>query len=158
VRAAGPYLAAAAIGAVAGMRSMAAPAFVSYALHEDDLEGSHLRFMTSPPLVWWSGIAAAGEMIADKLPFIPDRVSAGPLVGRMLSGAVCGAAVSRVLGREAKVGAAIGLACALGSAFAAYHLRRSAGRHAPDQALGVAEDSLVVLTGSIVARSIQQHR
>jgi uncharacterized membrane protein len=38
-------------------------------------------------------VFAIGELIADKLPFIPPRTRAGPLAVRVIFGALCGAAL-----------------------------------------------------------------
>jgi uncharacterized membrane protein len=38
-------------------------------------------------------VLAVGELIADKLPFIPSRKSAGPFIARVVSGALCGATI-----------------------------------------------------------------
>src|SRR5260370_8617212 len=83
------------IGIVAGLRSMTAPAIVSWAarLHRFDLSGSRLAFLASAAAVYIFSALGIGELIADKLPFVPNRTSPLPMVFRVLSGAICGAAL-----------------------------------------------------------------
>ena len=146
------YFKAIRVGAMAGMRSMSAPAFVSDHLSRNESEAladSPLKFLGRPRTASVLRIAAAGEMVADKLPIIPDRISPGPLAGRAASGALCGATLFRADGRRAVDGAVIGSVSAVVSAFAFYYLRRSLARTTivPDALLGVAEDALVIAVG-----------
>ncbi|MGH9310283.1 MAG: DUF4126 domain-containing protein, partial [Vicinamibacterales bacterium] len=71
---------AGALGAVSGSRSMLAPALVARAHHASP----------AAPIL---ALLAGGEMMADKMPFIPSRTDALPLAGRIVSGALAGAAV-----------------------------------------------------------------
>jgi uncharacterized membrane protein len=146
------YVNAICAGAMAGMRTMSAPAFVSDHLSRNESEAladSPLKFLGRPRVASMFRIAAAGEMVADKLPIIPDRISPGSLAGRAASGALCGAALFKAEGQRAGVGAVIGSVSAVASAFAFYYLRRSLGRTTivPDALLGVAEDALVLAIG-----------
>ncbi len=83
------------IGCICGLRSMTAPAVVAWGAH---LGWLHLRwfalafFANRISLVIFS-LFAMGELIADKLPFIPPRTQPGPLGVRILFGAMCGAAL-----------------------------------------------------------------
>ena len=77
-----------AIGIVAGLRSMTAPAVTAWAAHLGrlNLQNSALAFMGS---MWAAGIftlAALGELVADKLPMTPARTKPGPLAGRSVMG------------------------------------------------------------------------
>jgi uncharacterized membrane protein len=88
-------------------------------------------------------------MIADKLPVIPDRISPGSLVARILSGALCGASICAAERERSDVGAIAGGLSAVGSAYAFYYLRRKLGEAEglPDAALGLAEDAIVMSSG-----------
>lgn len=146
------YLKAICMGVVAGMRSMAAPAFTSHYLarkESKELADSPFGLMGSPRVAQALKIAAVGEMVADKLPVIPDRIAPGPLVARILSGALCGASLCTAEGKRASVGAICGGLSAVASAYAFYHLRREIGESValPDTALGLSEDALVICTG-----------
>jgi uncharacterized membrane protein len=140
------------VGIIAGMRSVSAPAFVSDHLSQSESEAladSPLKYLGRPRIASMFRIAAAGEMVADKLPIIPDRILAGSLAGRAASGALCGAALCKAEGQRAADGAIIGGISAVVSAFAFYYLRRSLARTTivPDALLGVAEDALVIAIG-----------
>ena len=72
---------AAGIGFVAGLRSLTAPAAVSWAAHLGwlDLQGSPLAFMGSMAAVAIFSILALAELVADKLPTTPNRTTPGPV-------------------------------------------------------------------------------
>lgn len=146
------YVKAICVGVIAGMRSMSAPAFTNAYLarqRSPELANSALSLLGSRRVATALKVAAAGEMIADKLPIIPDRISPGPLVARALSGALCGAALCRAEGRSLEGGAIAGGLSAIVSTYALYHLRRKIGeaRVVPDVALGFAEDAIVIGSG-----------
>ena len=83
------------IGCVCGLRSMTAPAVVAWGAHLGwlHLDGSLLAFLGNKISLVVFSLFAIGELIADKLPFIPGRTQAGPLGVRILFGAICGAAL-----------------------------------------------------------------
>jgi uncharacterized membrane protein len=83
------------IGLVAGLRSLTAPAAVSWAAHFGwlNLHGSPLAFMGSTVAVAILSLLAIGELIADKLPKTPSRTSLVPLLARILMGGLCGASL-----------------------------------------------------------------
>ena len=97
-----------------------------------------------------SKFLAVGEVIADKLPFTPNRTNVGPLLGRAFTGGLSGAVLCSGRKRSALLGASIGAAAAIGAAYGAYELRRRAGRklHVSDRAIAVTED---ILAGSLGA-------
>ena len=142
---------AATLGAVAGMRSMAAPAIVSRLLHAGALpvENRQLELLAHPATVATTTLLAIGELVADKLPSTPARTEPGPVAVRMLSGALCGAAISSSKRESVVAGLFVGACAALAATFAAYHVRRWADGQTglPDAVFAVLEDSLVVATG-----------
>ena len=92
-----------------------------------------------------SGLAiiATGEYGADKLPFVPSRLSAGPLAGRLLLGGLCGALVAERENRSA--GIVAGVLGAMTAAFAGHHLRRRISRTgARDLPVALVEDAIAV--------------
>jgi uncharacterized membrane protein len=114
------------IGFVCGLRSMTAPAVVCWGAHLGwlPLAGSPLGFLAHPLALTIFTIFALGELIADKLPFIPRRTMPGPLIVRLLFGGVCGAALC-VSGRVAMpYGALLGALGAVIGAYAGYNYRR----------------------------------
>jgi uncharacterized membrane protein len=89
------YLLAFLIGVVTGLRSMTAPAAVSWAarlgwLHLEDTPLAFLGFAATPYIL---SVFALGELIADKLPKTPSRKAPVPFAARIAMGALCGAAV-----------------------------------------------------------------
>lgn len=153
----GVALTAAGLGLVAGMRSMSAPALLAGHLVEHRRrrrEGVASRLLASPGRCRLLRLLAAGEMVADKMPFIPARTEPMPLAGRAAMGALCGAALAEHRGGARAGAAVLGAAAAVAATFAAYHLRRAAGQRLalPDAMLGVAEDALVVGLGRSLLR------
>jgi uncharacterized membrane protein len=88
------------IGVVSGLRSMAAPAAVSWAVQLGHLSigDTWLAFLGFRWTRWILSIAALGELIGDKLPSTPSRKALVPFVARILSGGLCGGAIGATLG------------------------------------------------------------
>lgn len=94
-------------------------------------------------------LAAAGEIVADKLPATPTRVDRGPLIGRIVSGALAGAVFAASAGsrRGRLVAPALaGAAGAYAGTWGGYTARRRlvAATGLPDPVVAVAEDALAV--------------
>ena len=84
------------IGVVAGLRSMTAPAAVSWAarlgwLHLENTWLAFLGFAATPYII---SVLAIGELVADKLPKTASRKTPAPFIGRIVIGALCGAALA----------------------------------------------------------------
>jgi uncharacterized membrane protein len=81
---------------------------------------------------------ALGEWVGDKVPQVPPRTQPGPLVARLLSGAVAGGLV------DGRRGVALGAGGALAGAFGGQHGRAALGRalRRPDPVIAVGEDAL----------------
>ena len=146
----------AALGAVAGLRSLTPPAIVAQAAQQRaiDLDGSGLGFLGSPPVAKTMLALAAVELIVDKLPFAPNRTIPGSLLLRILSGGICGAALCHARKEPLAIGAILGATAAVGAAYAGMELRRRIGQelNAPDAAIALVEDA-IALTGAIGAVS-----
>lgn len=140
-------VAAAGIGVLAGMRSMAAPATVSERLSNDGLTNqapAPLRAFASPRTARALKALAVGELAADKLPFMPDRTAPPALAFRILSGAICGAAIASWRRESAVLGALVAAAAATAASYGFLAGRRAAGRAGiPSLVSGLAEDALV---------------
>jgi uncharacterized membrane protein len=145
------YAGAALLGALAGMRSMSAPAVIGQLSRKGALAevAGPLAIVVHPRFIPVTGALAVGELLADKLPFVPNRTAAGPLLGRALIGGVSGAVICASRRRSAVAGALIGAAAALGAAYAAFEIRRQAGKRLrlPDFVIGLAEDAVVGAAG-----------
>jgi uncharacterized membrane protein len=91
---------------------------------------------------------AASELGFDKMPFVGSRIDPRPLAVRALVGGLVGWVAGDDDGegddRDRLIGAGIGAACAVGGAWAAYHLRRrlTTERGLPDVAVATAEDAI----------------
>jgi uncharacterized membrane protein len=98
------YVLAFLIGIIAGLRSLTAPAAVSWAarLGGVDLHGTWLAFFGFAVTPYILTVLAIGELIADKLPKTPSRKSPMPFSFRIVSGGLCGAALGA--GRQALIG------------------------------------------------------
>jgi uncharacterized membrane protein len=144
------------IGFVAGLRSMTAPAAVSWAAYLGwlDLGGSALAFMGSTLAVIIFSVAAVAEFAADLHPATPNRTSPGPLLARIVLGGLSGAALAVAAGRSVLAGAILGGAGGLIGAFIGYQarVRLTAALRKP-KLIAVLEDLVaIVLAVAIVSR------
>jgi uncharacterized membrane protein len=89
------YLLALLIGVVAGLRTMTAPAAVSWAAHLGwlPLQGTPLAFMGATVTPYIFTVLAIGELITDQLPKTPSRKVPMQFGARIVSGALCGACI-----------------------------------------------------------------
>ena len=88
------------IGIVAGLRTMTAPAAVSWAarlgwLH---LQGTPLAFLGAAVTPYVATVLAIGELINDPLPKTGSRKAPPQFIGRILTGALSGAAIGESAG------------------------------------------------------------
>ena len=135
------------IGIIAGLRSMTAPAVVSWAarLGWIHVESSWLAFLGYSWTPWILSICAVGELIVDKLPSTPSRKMPPSFAFRVVSGAFSGAAIgishnSLPLGiAGGAIGAVIGT---LGGAAARSALAKLFGKDLP--AAPLADDDAVI--------------
>ena len=145
---------------LAGMRSMSAPAFLSHYFSRQPhagLDGSMLRFMQKPLTAKTLKVMAVGEMVADKLPTTPDRIIPPVLLGRLLSGALVGAAWYKSRHGSALGGGVLGGLAAVAATFVSYALRTGISKQTatPVALVGVGEDVLVVAGGAALLRGLQ---
>ncbi len=126
------------IGITAGMRCFLAPAFV---ISRQTSCGANANIAAAA--------AAIGELVADKTPYIGSRLDAGPLAGRVVVGALCGARVASRKGGNPALGIAVGGIAAYAFAHFLYHLRRTTTEAGiPDLAFALAEDTAAIAIGS----------
>jgi len=140
------YAFAFSIGVVAGLRSLGAPAVISWAarlgwLH---LENTPLSFLAAPVTTYILTALAVGELIADQLPNTPSRKSPLGFGTRLITGALCGAALgapsqSTIAGLVAGVlGAVVGT---LGGYEARVRLAKAIGKDYP---VALVEDAIAI--------------
>ena len=143
------------IGVVTGLRSMTAPAAVSWAarlgwLH---LENTWLAFLGSAITPYILSVLAIGELINDKLPKTPSRKAPVPFGGRVVMGALCGAALGAP--SQALIGGLLaGVLGAVAGTLGGYEARTRLGRViGKDLPIALFEDLIAVCGAvSIVAR------
>ena len=145
------------LGAITGLRTLAAPAVLSRAASDGRIEGleeTPFSFLGSPGVSTALRIMEFGELIVDKLPATPSRTSPPPLLGRMSSGALVGAALFASEDRGQAVGGILAAAAALGSAYAGESLRVRAAQRlgVPDRLVALLGEGLVLLAGSRLLR------
>ena len=142
------------LGLATGLRSMTPIAILCWFAYRGDV---------SLVDTWgeWSGhivtvvifaLLAVGELIADKLPWIPDRISAGPLTVRLLVGGLVGALAATALGGSLFEGVLLGVIGVLLGAFGGYQMRKELvqRRGWMDWHVAVVEDFIAVV-GSVLA-------
>jgi uncharacterized membrane protein len=141
-----------AIGVIAGLRSLTAPAVVAWAAHRGwlNLLGTSLSFMASMAAVATFTILAVLELVTDQLPSTPARTKPPGLIARVLLGGLSGAAVALAGRQSAALGCILGAVGGVVGAFAGYRVRTGLVRalKVPDFVIAVLED-LVAVAGAL---------
>jgi len=147
------YLGCFSIGITAGLRSLTAPALVSWAAHLGwlDLSGSRLSFLGSRAAITILSLLALGELVADKLAKTPNRTDLGPLVFRVITGGFSSLAICVSAHQPLVIGTILGVLGAIAGAFAGYEIRHRLVEAfgLPDFGVAVAED-LVAIGGGLL--------
>lgn len=145
------------LGVVTGMRSQLPTAVLAYRAHKGQFPyevsgpGNLLRRTGSVPL---TAMAAAGEMIGDKLPRTPSRLEDGPFLGRLTLGAAAGVGIASAFGNARILGAVFGAAGAAAGSVAGYRLRAAAVERleVSDTVVGLVEDGVAIVLGLLATR------
>ncbi|HWG65093.1 MAG TPA: hypothetical protein VG253_25700 [Streptosporangiaceae bacterium] len=130
---------AAVLGAATGLRSSAALA--ALIVRRDDGLPAIMRRRAARPA---AALATAGELVIDKLPSTPSRLSPASLTGRVVFAAAAGAIVARSRHRHPIPAAVIASAAALAAAKLGHDARAAVARRLPDPAVAVAEDAVAI--------------
>lgn len=151
------------LGAIAGMRSMSAPAFAGRYLRIHDMSAVEKRlfgFIGRATFAKLFASLALGEVIVDKLPGIPARIRPAGLTARVLSGALCGGALCEAEKRNVVWGAGIGGAAAAVWAYVFYYLRKryTPSGKIPNGVAGFVEDGIVVGCAAAVLNMPVRHK
>ena len=137
------------IGIVAGLRSITAPALVSWAAHLGwlNLHGTPLAFMASLAAVVIFSLGALFEYVNDKLPKTPSRTTAGPLTARMVLGGLSGACLCAAAGQSWIAGAVLGAIGGVIGAFCGYQarMRLVTGFKVKDIFVAIPEDVVAII-------------
>jgi uncharacterized membrane protein len=150
------YLLALVIGIIAGLRTMTAPAAMSWAAYLGylNLEGNWLAFMGSRFTTLIFSVLALGEFVTDQLPSTPSRKVPVQFGARIVSGALTGAAIGfdggTLLGGLAAgvVGAVIGT---FGGAAVRSRLATAFGRDLP---AALIEDAVAIVGAILVVGAL----
>src|SRR5688572_6246669 len=150
------------LGAIAGMRSMAAPAILSHFLTNDPagaLYNTKLRYLQRPFVATGLKFLAGAELIGDKLPTTTSRISPPQLAARVFSGAVVGATVAGANEKSKVKGAMLGMVGAVVASFGFYFLRKKLGQESglPNMVLGLAEDAIMASGGIALMSETKLH-
>lgn len=148
-----------AIGLVAGLRSMTAPAVVSWAAHWRwlDLQQSNLAFLGSAAAAYILAAAAIVELVVDKLPKAPSRKEPLGLIARVLLGGLSGAALCTAAHQSVLLGAVLGGLGGVIGAFAGYEARTRLVKalKAPDFVVALLEDAVAIGGGLFIVSRFQ---
>lgn len=145
------------LGAIAGMRAMAAPALLSHFLTNDPagaLYNTRLRYLQRPMVATGLKFLAGAELVGDKLPGIGNRIAPQMLIPRIISGAVVGATVAGANEKPKITGALLGVAGAVAATYGFFYLRRMLGQKSglSNMVLGLAEDALMAAGGIAIMK------
>ena len=143
------------LGVAAGLRSMSAPAAALTAVRRTETPDTSPRFLDNVNLPAIFALLALGEMLADKLPFMPDRKSPPAFAWRIVTGTLSAAAVT---GEQGSLPLSIlsGAAGAVTGTLAGSALRsKLAELFDRDFPAALVEDALVVALAALAARGLE---
>ena len=148
------YLGCFSIGIIAGLRSLTAPALVSWAAQLGwlDLRSSWLSFLGSRAATVILTLLALAELVADKLPKTPNRTDLGPLIFRAITGGLSGMAICASAHQSPVIGAILGVLGSIAGAFAGYEIRHRLVKTfgLPDFGVALAEDIVAIGGGLLI--------
>ena len=151
------YLLAFLIGVVAGLRSMTAPAAVSWAAYLGRLHlgGTWLAFLGHRWTPWILSVLAVAELVADQLPSTPSRTAPPGFGARIVTGALSGAAVGTA-GGTMLGGAVAGIAGAVVGTLGGHSFRaRLATALRSDRPAAFLEDAIAVAGGVAIGMALR---
>jgi uncharacterized membrane protein len=141
------------IGGASGLRSLTGIAVVTIVAQRDwphlgwlHLGGTGLSFLGTPVAMYLFVVLAVGELIADKMAFVPPRIQAASLGARFVLGALCGSALALAAGMPWVFPAVVAGAAAVVGSYAGYWLRRTITSHGvKDLPIALLEDATAIL-------------
>jgi uncharacterized membrane protein len=89
-------------------------------------------------------VAAAGELVVDKLPNTPSRLEPPGFIGRLVMGALAAGLFAKTRKAPWLPAAAIGASTAAVAAKVGHDIRAQLDQHVPDPAVAVAEDAVAL--------------
>jgi uncharacterized membrane protein len=145
----------AAMGAVCGLRTFTGPAIIAGAANRNTLKlkRTPLAWLASDRAAGTAMLLAAGELIADKLPFMPNRTDAPGLAARFIAGTICGMAIAGRRKRSERIlSGIVGGTAAIAAAYAGYQYRKHV--KLPPLAAALLEDAIAVGAGNAIVASL----
>ena len=141
-----------AIGVIAGLRSMTAPAVVSWAAQWKwlDLNQSPLAFLGSTVAAYILAAGAIIELIVDKLPKTPPRTAPPGLIARLVLGGLSGAALCGAAHQSVVLGGVLGAVGGLAGCFGGYALRTRLSKVLPGLVVALLEDAVAIGGGLFI--------
>jgi len=150
------YVLAFLIGVITGLRSLTAPAAVSWAarwgwLH---LENTWLAFLGYAATPYIFSVLAIGELIADQLPSTPSRKAPPGFIARIVMGALCGGAIGA--GQSVAVGIVAGILGAIAGTLGGYEARvrlvkATGGKDLP---IALLEDAIAIVGAFLIVSRV----
>ena len=139
------------IGIVAGLRSMTAPAIVSWAAYLGWLHAADgpFSFVASWPIVALLTVWAVFELVLDKTSKIGNRTGLVGVVFRVVTSTFSAAVLSKAAGAGSATGMVFGLVGGMIGTFGGYYLRRECVRNTSlsDLPVAIAEDIIAIGLG-----------
>src|SRR5258706_16019035 len=147
-----------AIGVIAGLRSLTAPAVVSWAAYLAwlNVQNTWAGFLGHTASVYIFTALALAELVSDKLPKTPSRKTPAPFTARVVLGAACGAALCAAGHQFSLIGAVLGGLGAVVGTLGGYQARTrsAAALKAPDFVIALIEDAIAVGGGFLLVSRI----
>jgi uncharacterized membrane protein len=150
------YLLAFLIGVVAGLRAMTAPAAIAWGAHLGavNLSGSALAFLGYAWTPWIVSVLALAELVTDQLPTTPSRTVPVQFGTRILSGALCGAAIG-IVGGSLSMGALAGAVGAVIGTLGGSAVRaRLAAAFGKDRPAAIIEDLVAIGAAVLIVLAV----
>ena len=147
-----------AIGVIAGLRSLTAPAVVSWAAYLGwlNVQDTWADFLGHTASVYIFTALALVELVSDKLPKTPSRKTSAPFTARIVLGAACAAALCAAGRQSSIIGAVLGGLGAVVGTLGGYQARtRSvAALKVPDFVIALIEDAIAVGGGFLLVSRV----
>ena len=145
------------IGIIAGLRTMTAPTAISWAAWSGRLalEGGWLAFLGYSWTPWIFTLLALAEFVGDQLPSTPSRTVPMQFGARLLSGAICGAAIASPHGATLG-GLLAGIVGAVVGTFGGHALRlRLAAAFKKDLPAALLEDAIAIGAAWLIVQMLR---
>jgi len=143
------------LGFATGLRSMTPLAVLCWFAYASQLSADWAPWISHLSLAIIFTVLAVAELIADKMPWIPDRVAPASLIWRVLLAGFAGAIAATSMQGPGLEGVLLAVVGALLGAFGGYMLRRDLVQRfdCKDWHIAVSED-IIAIGGAIYALRI----